>query len=105
MPTRRIAAGIALALTTSLSAAPDNKGPEPDVGDDDIDGLFSQVLLRVLELAEADDVVAGPEEEGVNDLQHRRVVVHEHHALWRVRGGSLELGHQGVSPLLVLCAW
>jgi uncharacterized protein len=33
MRTRLIAAGIALALTTSLSAAPENKGPKPDVGD------------------------------------------------------------------------
>jgi uncharacterized protein len=33
MRSRLIAAAIALALTTSLSAAPDNKGPKPDVGD------------------------------------------------------------------------
>ena len=33
MRTRLIAAGIALVLTASLSAAPENKGPKPDVGD------------------------------------------------------------------------
>ena len=33
MRTRLIAAGIGLVLTASLSAAPENKGPKPDVGD------------------------------------------------------------------------
>jgi predicted enzyme related to lactoylglutathione lyase len=33
MRARLIAAGIALVLTTSLSAAPEQKGPKPDVGD------------------------------------------------------------------------
>jgi len=33
MRARLIAAGIALALTASLSAAPEQKGPKPDVGD------------------------------------------------------------------------
>ncbi len=33
MRTRLVAAGIALALTASLSAAAENKGPKPDVGD------------------------------------------------------------------------
>ncbi len=33
MRARLIAAGIALVLTASLSAAADNKGPKPDVGD------------------------------------------------------------------------
>jgi predicted enzyme related to lactoylglutathione lyase len=33
MRTRLLAAGIALVLTASLSAAADNKGPKPDVGD------------------------------------------------------------------------
>jgi len=33
MRARLIAASMALVLTTSLSAAPENKGPKPDVGD------------------------------------------------------------------------
>ena len=33
MRSKWMAAGIAFVLTTSLSAAPENKGPKPDVGD------------------------------------------------------------------------
>ena len=33
MRARLIATGIALVLTASISAATDNKGPKPDVGD------------------------------------------------------------------------
>ena len=33
MRSRLIAAAIALVVTTSLFAAPENKGPKPDVGD------------------------------------------------------------------------
>jgi uncharacterized protein len=55
MRSRLIAAAIALVVTTSLSAAPENKGPKPDVGD----GRAAWFDLTTTDLAQSKAFYAG----------------------------------------------